>query len=301
MKRAVSISIGSSKRNKAVQVELLGEMISIERIGTDGDMEKAARLYQEMDGIVDAFGVGGADLGLMVEDHWYPLYSVQPMVRFIQKTPVVDGAGLKNTLENKLATFIEMQIGDYVQRSGKTVLVTSGADRWGMATSFLDAGYECVFGDLMFGLSIPIPVRSKQSLKTLAALLLPVVGRLPFKWIYPTGEKQEKRIPKFEKYYQWASVIAGDCHFVKRHMPDRLDGKVIATNTTTPADVEAFREAGVKYLVTSTPVLEGRSFGTNMMEAALVAVAGKGRKLTLAELNLLLDQLGFQPQLQELN
>ena len=42
MKRAVSISIGSSKRNKAVEVTLLGEKISIERIGTDGDMEAAA-------------------------------------------------------------------------------------------------------------------------------------------------------------------------------------------------------------------------------------------------------------------
>jgi hypothetical protein len=62
-----------------------------------------------------------------------------------------------------------------------------------------------------------------------------------------------------------------------------------------------FRKAGVKYLVTSTPVLEGRSFGTNMMEAALVAVAGKGRTLTREELKQLIDQLDLQPQLQELN
>jgi hypothetical protein len=68
-----------------------------------------------------------------------------------------------------------------------------------------------------------------------------------------------------------------------------------------PEDVELFRQAGVKYLVTSTPVLDGRSFGTNMMEAALIAAAGKGRKLTHAELKEMLAQLGFQPQLQELN
>jgi hypothetical protein len=65
--------------------------------------------------------------------------------------------------------------------------------------------------------------------------------------------------------------------------------------------VEAFRKAGVKYLVTTTPVLEGRSFGTNMMEAALVAISGKGRPLTWSELNEMLDKLGFEPQLQELN
>jgi len=301
MKRAVSVSIGSSKRDKAVEIELLGEKVRIERIGTDGDMEKAAQLYREMDGKVDAFGVGGADLGVMAAGKWYPLYSVQPMVRFIKQTPVVDGAGLKNTLENRVAKFIDAQIGDYVKQQGQRAFVTLGVDRWGMSTSFVEAGYECVFGDLMFGLGIPIPVRSMRGLKILAALLMPVVGRLPFEWVYPTGEKQEKRVPKWEKYYQWGTVIAGDCHYVKRHMPPRLAGKVIVTNTTTVSDNELFKSAGVKYLVTSTPVLEGRSFGTNMMEAALVAIAGKGRSLTHTELSELLDQLGFEPQLQELN
>jgi hypothetical protein len=38
-----------------------------------------------------------------------------------------------------------------------------------------------------------------------------------------------------------------------------------------------------------------------MMEAALVAVSGKGRPLTWPELTSMLDQLGFEPQLQELN
>ena len=299
MKRAVSISMGSSKRNKAVEVELLGEKVQIERIGTDGSMEKAAQLYKELDGKVDAFGVGGADLGLMVDNKWYPLYTVQPMVRFIKQTPVVDGAGLKNTLENRIEPFIQAKIGAYIKE--KKALITAGADRWGMTTSFVDAGYECVFGDLMFALGVPIPIRSLANVKRLASILMPIAGRLPFEWVYPTGEKQEKRIPKWGKYYQWATVVAGDCHYIKRHMPDRLDGKVIATNTTTAEDVEMFRQAGIKYLITSTPVLEGRSFGTNMMEAALVAVSGKGRKLTTDELNAMLDKLGFEPQLQELN
>ena len=231
MKRAVSISIGSSKRDKAVEVELLGEKVVIERRGTDGDMEKAALLFKELDGKVDAFGVGGADLGLMVDKKWYPLYSVQSMVRYIQKTPVVDGAGLKNTLENRIAPFIQSKIGSYIKE--KKTFMVSGADRWGLSKSFLDAGYEVIFGDIMFGLGLPIAIRGEQNVKRLAAIIMPVAGRLPFKWVYPTGEKQEVRIPKWEKYYQWATVVAGDCHYVKRHMPDRMDGKVIATNTTT--------------------------------------------------------------------
>jgi hypothetical protein len=300
MKRAVSVSIGSSKRDKSVEIELLGEKILLERIGTDGDMEKAARLYEELDGKVDAFGVGGANLGLMVDDRWYPLFSVLSLVRFIKHTPVVDGTGLKNTLENRLGSFIDGQIGNYIQAQGKKAFITLGADRWGMSKSFVDCGYECIFGDLMFGLGLPFPLRSVGSLKAFAAILMPLAGRLPFEWVYPTGEKQNIRSPKWVKYYQWGTVIAGDCHYITHHMPERLDGKVIATNTTTTEDVKWFREAGVKYLVTSTPVIEGRSFGTNMMEAAMVAVAGKGRELTREELNQMLDQMDFEPQLQEL-
>src|SRR6266540_2595906 len=136
MKRAVSISIGSSKRNKAVEVTLLGEQVSIERIGTDGDMEAAALKYKELDGKVDAFGVGGADLGALVDGKWYPFYSVKPMVRFVQKTPVVDGGGLKNTVENKAAKVLDQKIGDYINSRGRKVLVTVGVDRWGLSRSF---------------------------------------------------------------------------------------------------------------------------------------------------------------------
>lgn len=301
MKRAVSISIGSSKRDKAVEVNLLGETVRIERIGTDGDMEAAAQKFRELDGKVDAFGVGGADLGAIVEGKFYPFHSVQKLVRYVKKTPVVDGGGLKNTLENKAPAFLDRTIGDYINQRGRKVMITLGVDRWGLSKSFAEAGYETVFCDLMFALDVPIPVRTMRGLRTLAALLIPIVTRFPFEWLYPTGEKQEERKPKFEKWYQWATVVAGDCHYIKRHMPFNMQGKVIVTNTTTPEDVETFRQAGVKYLVTTTPVLEGRSFGTNMMEAALVAVAGKGRPLNWDELNELLDQLGFEPQLQELN
>lgn len=301
MKRAVSISIGSSKRNKAVEATLLGEKVSIERIGTDGDMEAAALKYKELDGKVDAFGVGGAELAILVDGKTFPLHSAKPMARFVKKTPIVDGSGLKNTLENKAPAFLDVKIGDYVNAHGRKVLVVEGVSRWGLSKSFAEAGYETIFGDFMFGLGLPIAIRKLSQLKMLAHLLLPVVSRLPFEWIYPTGEKQEERTPKWGNYYAWATIIAGDCHYIKRFMPDDLTGKVIVTNTTTSEDVEAFHRAGVKYLVTTTPVLEGRSFGTNMMEAALVAVAGKGRPLTLPELNEMIGTLGFEPQLQQLN
>ena len=62
MKRVVSISLGSSKRDHCVEQTFNQEIVRIERIGTDGSTEKAKSLIRSFDGTVDAFGLGGTDL-----------------------------------------------------------------------------------------------------------------------------------------------------------------------------------------------------------------------------------------------
>ena len=69
-------------------------------------------------------------------------------------------------------------------------------------------------------------------------------------------------------------------HIIKKFMPDKLPGKIIITNTVTTADRDMLRQAGVKLLITTTPCLAGRSFGTNVMEALLVALAGSKEALS---------------------
>ena len=305
MKRAVSISLGSSSRNKSVEINLLGQTVQMERIGTDGDMEKAAALYTELDGKVDCFGVGGAVLGVLFNDKWSPMYSVHSLIKNVHQTPVVDGTGLKMTLEKKITGVINKDLASYVKE--KKAFVAVALDRWGTAQAFLDDGYQCVFGDLMFALGLGLPIRSQKSLGRLANALLPLMSRLPFSWIYPTGEKQSQREPRFAEYFEWASVVAGDCHYLWRHMPDKLPGRVVVTNTTTTADQDFFRSAGIKYLITTTPIIDGRSFGTNMIEAAIVAALGRkepvdysnaGEYFQLMEDTI--QQIPLNPQVKEL-
>jgi hypothetical protein len=234
----------------------------------------------------------------MSEGKKYPLYAAHKMIKNVHKTPVVDGSGLKNTLEARVVPAMIEALGP--EYSSGRVLLTAAVDRFGMTRSFFEHNYEVVCADLMFALGIPVAIRSMKGLQRLARFLLPIVGRLPISVLYPTGEKQDEIIPKFTKYYDWATVIAGDCHYIKRHMPDDLSGKVIVTNTTTENDMALFKERGVKTVVTTTPVLEGRSFGTNMMEAALTAIAGKERPLTFSELETMLATLNLKPTIHTL-
>lgn len=269
-------------------------------------MKKAAQLFEELDGQVDAFGLGGTDLGFCIDGKFRRLNSIQSMVQPIKKTPLVDGNGLKILIESQVADLLKkyLEPGD---RPSK-VLLASAVDRWGLAESFRSAGYQCVYGDVMFALGMPFPVRSIGSLRLLAALLIPLVTNLPFKWIYPTGESQESRKPKWEKFFHWADVIAGDCHYLHKYMPDDMRGKIIVTNTTTQSDRDFFQQTGAYGLMTTTPIYDGRSFGTNMMEAAIVAVTNWKGKIDYTQdsdyLNFLQEKIKtieLEPQFQVLN
>ena len=73
MKHIVSISIGSSKRDHSTQLDIAGETYVVERRGTDGDIKKAIELVKELDGEVDAFGMGGIDVYLNAGKNRYKI------------------------------------------------------------------------------------------------------------------------------------------------------------------------------------------------------------------------------------
>ncbi len=298
MKRIVSVSLGSSKRNHAATTEILGEQVTVERIGTDGDMQKAMNMIRELDGKVDAFGLGGFDMYVYAGGRRYTLRDGARMASAAEKSPMADGSGLKNTLERRVVRYVDQNL---LPLRGKKVFMVSAVDRFGMAEALDGAGADMVFGDVMFALGIPWAIRSLKGIDRLARLLLPVMSQLPYSWLYPTGKKQEERVVKFAEHYQWADVIAGDFLYIERHAPERLDGKVILTNTVTPENVEDLRKRGVAMLVTTTPNLGGRSFGTNLMEALICATAGKKpEQMRPEEYEAWLDKIGFVPRIERL-
>ncbi|MEM9773206.1 MAG: quinate 5-dehydrogenase [Chloroflexota bacterium] len=293
MKKAVSVSLGSSVRDACAEIDLLGERVSLRREGWDGDVDQVTNRFQELDGHVDSFGVGGIDLWVHSINRTFSLNSAHKLIKGVKQTPIVDGSGLKNTLEKQTAVIVKKVT------SKRKVMVVSGLDRLGMTQSFFDQDFDVLCGDAGFALGIPLRIKSLRGLARLGASVLPVVSRLPIHMIYPTGGEQHKVEPKFDDWYAWADIIAGDCLYIKRHMPPRLDGKVVVTNTTTAADRVAFRKRGVQDIITTTPVINGRSFGTNLFEAGLTAAAGKNRPLTAPELQSCIEQLDLKPTVIE--
>ncbi|OPY57627.1 MAG: hypothetical protein A4E55_01555 [Pelotomaculum sp. PtaU1.Bin035] len=303
LKHVVSVSLGSSRRDHTVRVELLGEKFKISRMGTDGDFNRALEVLRELDGKVDAIGLGGIDVYLFVRRKRYTIRDGLKLMEAVKVTPVVDGSGLKNTLEREVVRILAEKTG--LLKRGMRVLMVSSLDRFGMAEALSDMGCDMTFGDLIFTMGMTYPVRTVAELEEIAGRTLPELVKMPFHMLYPTGKKQESqdeaKVKQFAHYYHDAEVIAGDYHLIRRFMPDGMDRRIILTNTTTREDIDFLREKGVGTLVTTTPEFEGRSFGTNVIEAAMVAILGKlPEQITPADYLDLLDKLDFQPRVLNL-
>ncbi|MGA8534589.1 MAG: hypothetical protein WB615_10815 [Candidatus Tumulicola sp.] len=301
MKKIVSVSLGSSARDHRADVTLMGEQFDISREGTDGKLDVAIARVRALDGHVDAIGLGGIDVYLYAGQHRYALRDGLRLLEAAVTTPVVDGSGLKNTLEREAIRFMQDRLG--IELRGKRVLMVSALDRFGMAQALVDAGADVLFGDFIFALDKDMPVRDLKTFEEMAEKYLPDACKLPFQFFYPTGKKQDRPPdPKYPQYYEEAEIIAGDFHFMRQFMPDRLDGKIVLTNTVTPRNLEELASRGVATLITTTPEFAGRSFGTNVIEAALLALLGKTwNDVTPSDYQGVLRELRLQPRVVNLN
>jgi hypothetical protein len=274
MKKIVSVSLGSKTGDFVRQIELDGVNLTLSREGTDGDMEQARSKISAYDGHIDAIGLGGIDIYLYVGSEQFIIGDGKRLAEAATVTPVVDGSGLKNTLER---TVVDDLVSSGRAGDGTRVLMVSALDRFGMAEAFVKHGATCIFGDLIFNIGLDFPLTKLTEIEEIARKYRTRLLTTPFHILYPTGAAQENKTanPAYAKYYDQADIIAGDAHLILKHMPMRINGKGIVTNTTRPYTMARFADAGAAWVLTTTPNLDGVSGGTNIMEATLVALIGK--------------------------
>ena len=183
------------------------------------------------DGAVDAIGLGGIDLYFYISARRYTLRDAARLARQAYITPVVDGSGLKQSLEKRVIR----ELDSVLRWRGKRVLMVSALDRYGMAVALEEAGAKVLYGDADFrprfarsGLRHEEPFAEQR--KTLLPLLSP--NCLSPGSIRQVTSKIRGRAQRlFTLLYDWADVIAGDWHFIRRYLPERVDGKVSSSRT----------------------------------------------------------------------
>lgn len=299
MKQVVSVSLGSPRRDFEVEIDAPGCRLLVRRVGTGGDLRRAAELLKSLDGKVDAIGLGGVNLYLRAGRRRYQLRDGARLAAQVRSTPLLDGSGVKDIIERDLVPFMQSKLG-WPERD-QIVLVVSALDRYALAEALELAGCRLIIGDALFALGLPVPFYSLAAFRAAAHAALPFLSRLPIGLLYPLGERQEVIRPRFERFYRRADIIAGDFHFMRRHLPADLSGKDIITSTVTADDVQELKKRGVRWLAAAGPSFQGRSFGSNVLEAVCTALLDRSGSNNPELYPGLLRRIGWEPRLEKLN
>ena len=103
----------------------------------------------------------------------------------------------------------------------------------------------------------------------------------------------------------WSAVVeAEETEATAEPLPDSTDCdddiRSFSGTLYGADDVDFFRERGASFLITTTPVIEGRSFGTNLMEAAILAASGESRRMSTSEVKAKVKALAWKPTIRDL-
>lgn len=298
IKKVVGVSLGASSRDHHVIVDILGEQIEVVRYGCDGDMKLMEQklIEADQDASVHAIGLGGVAVGFRAADKFYVFPEIAKIVRVVKNKPLLDGTGLKQAVEGRVVPFLIDNLG--IEVKGKKALIMSAIDRWGLAVAFDAAGADCTYGDLLYALDLKIMIPTLKAMRRVAKIIMPVARLLPFSVVYDSAadaSSKSKRDAYTDKLMAEHDFLVGDYKYVIKYLPDSIKGKIVVTNTTTEADIELLRSHGVDMVLATTPAFNGRTFGTNVLEAILVAYKNSKTPLSFDEYFELIQEAKFYP------
>jgi hypothetical protein len=228
-------------------------------------MDRAARMLREMDGRVDALGLGGCNLYYRTRTRRYPFPAGQYLAGFARETPLTDGEGVKAHVEPGCVA----ALGREMRLDGLRVLFTAYLDRPELAWALAEAGALVWAGDPYFSSGLPLipPVPVAESL---APLFMPLLARVPLRLLYPLGGAQG-RWGSTPLGPQGFGLVAGEFHLMRRRMPRHLQGTTILASSLGERDARELKERGAPRVFATMPSMGGTRFGANAVEAALLA------------------------------
>ncbi|MDM8536686.1 hypothetical protein QUF70_08035, partial [Desulfobacterales bacterium HSG17] len=277
----VSISLGSKNDDYEFETEFLGQDFHIKRLGINGNLDKAAKLLKDLDGQVDAFGLGSVKFPLIIgpkrllQKHHDQLQVLTSQM----KTPVTTGATLRNVGHEWSIRHIQYSFGNNYF-DNRRVLFLSGMINFNLARVINEYTDNLMFCDPVLENGIPKFLNSLEDFKSYANEIHGVL-----KWV-PSKRFSKSAIPlgAWNKYLvkkamQKANIIVvpsyGFYNYLQETTLEELAGKTIITATAYDDRISFLKDRGVSEIIDTTPKVMERVVGVNVLEAVILAAHGK--------------------------
>ncbi|CAB1077278.1 FIG00864317: hypothetical protein [Olavius algarvensis Delta 1 endosymbiont] len=288
MKQIVSISLGPSSQDYEFETEFLGQDFNIKRFGTDGDMDKAARMMLAWDNHADAIGLGNLRFPKAIG----PMHSAQQHAEKLKKlsstfqAPVTMGSALRNVAFEWSLRFIQFRFGNYFNNA--KVLFLSGLDQHKIAQVMSEYTENLTFADPVLENGIPKFLNTMNDLELYAGGIHDVLHWVPSKRlsssVMPIRAWNEYIM---RKAMQKANIIAvpyfNFFKYLEKATLEELGGKTIITSTAYDDRIDFLKEAGVDVVIDTTPKILEQVVGHNVLEALILAALGRKRDQVRAD------------------
>jgi len=272
MKTVLVVHLGEG--DERAVAEILGSQVEVRRIGAGGDPQRVRTLLNEYNGRVDAIGLEGYPRELNLAGYRMPHTTGASLPEAAPDTPVVDGSGVRHTLESWSLILAERaQPGLF---SKKRVLMVPGMNHHSLVRGMRRYTEEIRYADPVIYFALPdFPLFTSPNLA--ARIALPTLEQLktaPFRRITP--QSGSPGTPRAERPFLWADVLAGDIGAIRRYAPRRLKRKIVVAEWADAEDLEDLRARGVSVVVNLIPRLEEEGGfehrSAAMLEAILAAL-----------------------------
>jgi len=234
---------------------IAGRKVEMQRIGCGGDPRRARRQIEALDGRVDTISLEGIPAHLELGGRRHPHAVGSALPSAARRTTVVDGSGIRPALERWAVTLAQRaEPGIF---SKKRILMVPGLNHGGLAQALSRFSPEIRYADPAIYFSLPDApgVGHPKTLRQAAPSTLKWLRSAPFQRLAPHPDQPGR--PSTTALFRWADVLAGDVGAIRRHAPERLDGKTIVVESADEADLADLTRRGAAIAVTLMPSLDG--------------------------------------------
>jgi hypothetical protein len=295
MKKVVTVTLGSSKKDFEFKTKFLGQEFSVRRFGADKDSSKAWELMRRQQANADAIALSD------MPDHYHVGLRTlinkksQHLMQVVTRVPVTTGASLRRLLQVRAVRHVQKELGNYFNNN--LVLFLSGMRNYDMAVALSDYTKNLSFADPVFHAASPVLLGSLDQLELFAKgkELLPdgvpgdflksVLGTLKNKIVANAVAKSHVIVGTFREIQ---AVAAGG----------NLEGKTLITSAVDDEAFAFFAKHKVNLAVDVSPKLFDQVVGISTITAMILAATGKTEaELTDHDFEEILHELDIKPRL----
>lgn len=265
--RIACIDLSPDAERATFNIELPGAHVSWDRVPVRQNIEHIGQLIPELLNEYDSVAMQGISSAFRIGSRIYHNENLRSQLRLDEYGERFnDGSTLLATLER----YIVQQAAEELPFSfrDKNILFFSGLNRYGSAEVLSKYTRQLVFGDLLYGFRLGIPISSFHQLENSAPQLVRAVMQAPASWFWPAARRSRRMMPRFQMYFKRADIIIGGLSYFHRYKPDSLAGKTVFTNIRDERDLDIFRELDVEYVVSLSPKISGVFTPIPVLEAA---------------------------------